>query len=166
MKDATKKNHLLYISIIFPAIIVLVIVFFLIPIDPEASTRSSPKPPQMRKLAAKIGRLETEVHEKQEELFNLLKAYSQKTDESPPVLKGLGLSDSERKILEDKIINEKDISIKSLLRDILDRDSEISRLKSEMAKYEALLPKSHIAAEGETHYQIAMDFLIKEKSIY
>ena len=165
MKDAAKKKHLLYISIILPAMIVLVIVFFLIPIDPEAKGSSSPKPPQMRKLAAKIGRVETEVNEKQEELFNLLSAYNQKTGKSLPALKGLGISDYERKILEDKILKEEDISIKSLLRDILDRDSEISRLKSEMAKYEALLPKSHIAAEGETHYQIAMDFLIKEKKI-
>ena len=160
-----KKIRSFYTPVIFLAMIVLVIVFFLIPIDPAAKGSSSPKTLQMKELAVKIGRLETEVHEKQEELFNLLKEYSQKTGEPPPVLKRLGLSDDERKILEDKIINEKDISIKSLLRDILYRDSEISRLKSEMAKYEALLPKSHIASEGESHYQIAMDFLTIEKKV-
>ncbi len=165
MKDRAKKNQLSYFSIIFPAMIVLAIVFFLIPIDPGAKGSSSSKTVQMRKLAVKIGRLEAEVNEKQEELFNLLSAYNQRTGESLPVLKGLGLSDDERKIIEDKTINEKDISIKSLLRDILDRDSENSRLKSEMAKYEALLPKSHIASEGESHYQIAMDFLTIEKKV-
>lgn len=160
-----KKIRLLYTPIIFLAMIVLVIVFFLVPIDPEAKGSSSPKPHQMRKLAAKIGILETEVYEKQEELFNLLKVYNQKTGESLPALKSLGLSDDERKILEDKIIKEEDLSIKSLLKDILDRDSKISRLKSEMVNYEALIPKSHIAAEGETHYKIAMDFLIIEKNV-
>jgi len=165
MKDATKKKNWLYISIILPPIIILVIVFFLIPIDPEASTGSSPKPPQMRKLAAKIGRLETELNEKQEELFDLLKAYNQKTGESLAALNSLRLSDDERKILEDKILKEEDLSIKSLLRDILDRDSQISRLKSEMAQYESLLPQSHLVVEGETHYQIAMDFLVNEKKV-
>jgi hypothetical protein len=165
MKDGTKKNQLLYISIIFPATIVLVIVFFLIPIDPGAKGSSSPRTPQMKKLAVKIGRLETEVHEKQYELIKLSKLYSQKTNEPLPVLKGLGLSDSEMKILEYKIINEKDTSIKSLLKDILEKNREISGLKDEISKYEAFLPKVHIAVEGENHYQISMDFLIKEKKV-
>lgn len=165
MKEGTKKIQLLYISIIFPAIIVLVIFFFLISIDPGAKRSSSPKTPQMKKLAIKIGRLEKEVHEKQDELIRLSKLYSKKTGESPPVLKGLGLSDKERKIFEDIIINEKDASLNSLLKDILDKNSEISVLKAEIEKYEASLPKFHIVSKGETHYQIAMDFLIKEKKI-
>ena len=165
MKDATKKNQLLYISIIFPAIIVLVIVFFLIPIDPGVKESLSPKTHQMRRLAAKIGRLDIEAHEKQDELIKLSKLYSDKTGELPPELKGLGLSDDERKILEDKIKNEKDASIKSLLGDILEKNNEISRLKVEIEKYEESLPESHIVIDGETHYQIAIDFLIKEKKV-
>lgn len=165
MKDETKKTQLLYISIIFPAIIVLVIVFFLISIDPGAKGSSFPKTPQMKKLAVKIGRLETEIHEKQDELIKLSRLYSDKTGELPPELKGLGFSDEERKILENKIINEKDTSLKSLLKDILEKNSEISELKVEIEKNEAAMPKSHIVTEGESHYQIAMDFLIKEKKV-
>lgn len=177
MKDVTKKNgtddksrdrkenQLLYTYIISLAIIVLVIVFFLVPIDPEAKGSSSPKTLQMRKMAVKIGKLETEVQGKQDELINLLKVYSQKTGEPPPALNELGHSDEEKRILEDKIINEKDVSIKSLLKDILDKNNEISMLKIEMEKYEALLPKSHIATGEETHYQIAMEFLLNEKKV-
>lgn len=160
-----KKIQVLYASIIFPAIIVLIIVFFLVPIDPGAKASSSPKTPQMKKLAVKIGRLETEVQEKKEELFNVLKAYNQKIGEPPPKRKGAGFSDNERQILEDKIIKEKDVSIKSLLKDILDRDNEISGLKDKMKNYEASLPKPHIAKKEETHHQIAMDFLINEKKV-
>jgi predicted RNase H-like nuclease (RuvC/YqgF family) len=160
-----KKIRFFYTPIIFLAMIVLAIVFFLVTIDPAAKGRSTPKPPQMRKLAAKIGRLETEVHEKQDELIKLSKLYSDRTGELPPELKGLGLSDDERKIFENKILNEKDASIKSLLKDILKKNREISGLKAEIAKYEASLPISHIVTEGESHYQIAMDFLIKEKKV-
>ena len=165
MKDGTKKNQLLYLSIIFPAIIVLVILFFLIPIDPGVKESTSPKTPQMKKLAIKIGKLEKEVHEKQDKLIKLSKLYSDQTGEPLPLLKELGLSDDEKKILEDKIKNEKDVSIKSLLKDILEKNSEISELKDEIANYEASLPKPHIAVEGESHYQIAIDFLIKEKKV-
>jgi predicted RNase H-like nuclease (RuvC/YqgF family) len=160
-----KKIRSFYTPIIFLATIVLVIVFFLIPIDPSAKGRSTPKPPQMRKLAAKIGRLEAEVHEKQDELIKLSKFYSQKTGGQLPELKGLGLSDEEMEVFEDKIINEKDAPIKSLLNDILENNREISGLKNEIAKYETSLPKSHTVTEGEIHYQIAMDFLTIEKKV-
>ena len=160
-----KKIQWLYISIVFLAMAVLVTVFFLVPIDPGSKGSSSPKPPQMMKLAVKIGRLETEVHEKQKKLFDLLKVYNQNTGGTPPELKGLGLSHKKRKILEDRIIKEKDISIKSLIEDILDKDNEISSLKSKMAKYEASLPKPHITKEGETHYKIVMDFLVNKKKV-
>ncbi len=113
----------------------------------------------------RIGRLETEVNEKQNELINLLKMYSQKTGEALPELTELGLSDEEKKILEEKIINQEDISLKSLLRDILDKTNEISRLKIEIERSEVLLPKSHIVTGDETHYQIAMEFLTNEKNV-
>jgi hypothetical protein len=174
MKDETKKNgtddksrerkkiKLLYTAIIFLSIIGLAIVYILVPIDPGAKF---PKTFQMKKMAVKIGELEAEVKKKQDELISLLNIYNQQTAEPPPALNQLGLSDEEKKILEDKIINEKNVSIKSLLKDILDRDNEISDLKDKMKNYEALLPKPRIAREGETHYEIAMDFLIKEKKV-
>lgn len=165
MTNGTMKNQRFYISIIFPAIVLLVILFFLIPIDPGVKGSSSSKTPQMKKLAVNIGRLEAEIHEKQDELIRLSKLYSDQTGELLPVLKGLEFSEGERKILEDKIIKEQDVSIKSLLKDILEKSHEISRLKNEIAKSEALLPKAHIVSEGESHYQISMDFLIKEKKV-
>lgn len=165
MTNGTKKSQWFYISIIFPAIILLVILFFLIPIDPGVKGSSSSKTPQMKKLAVKIGKLEKEVHEKQDELIKLLMLYSQKTGGKLPELKVLGLSGDERKIVEDKILNEKEASIKSLLKDILEKSQEISGLKNEIAKYDALLPKAHTVTEGESHFQISMDFLVKEKKV-
>jgi hypothetical protein len=160
-----KKTKLLHSYIIFLSIIVLAIVFFLFPIDPGAKGSSSPKTTRMKKMAVKIGKLEVEVRKKQNELINLLKTYSQKTNTPPPVLNKLGLSDEEKKILENKIINQKDVSIESLLKDILNKNNEISRLKIEMEKREALLPKAHIVTGEETHYQIALDFLMNEKKV-
>jgi outer membrane murein-binding lipoprotein Lpp len=164
-KREGRKTIWLYVSLIALAIIVAAIVPFILPINPGISGGSSAKINQMGRLAAKIGRLETEVREKQDELFDFLKKYRQKTGEPPPALNGLGLSEEEKKTLEYKIINVKSVSIKSLLRDILDRDSEISILKNKMKDYEAILPEPYIATGEKSHYQIAMDFLIKEKKV-
>lgn len=159
-----KKSKLLY-TFIFLAIIVLVIFFILVSIDPGTRGSSSSKINQMKRLAAKIGKLEVEVQEKQNELLGLLKIYSQKTGKPLPIPNGLGLSDEEKKILKDKIINEKDVSLKSLLSDILEKDGEISELNDKMKDREALLPTPYVASEGESHYEIAMKFLTNERGI-
>lgn len=160
-----RKNKSFYNAVIFSAIIAAALSFFFISITPGANGYSSTETIRKRKLAVKIGRLETEVNEKQNELINLLKMYGQKTGEPLPELKELGLSDEEKKIFEEKIINQGDISLKSLLRDILDKTNEISRLKIEIERFEVLLPKSHPVTGEETHFQIAMEFLINEKNV-
>jgi hypothetical protein len=164
-KRERRKTIWFYASLISLAIFVVVIFPSILPINPEVSGSSSPKINQMKRLVAKIGKHETEVLKTQKELFDLLKEYSQKTGETLPALNVLGLSEEEKKIFEDKLINVKDVSIKSLLEDILAKDNEIAGLKAEMGKYEAMLPKPHITAEGENHYQIAMEYLINEKKV-
>lgn len=167
MKNIKKQNvtKFFYNLILAAAIFASALSFFLVSTDPGANGYSSTETIRKRRLAVKIGRLETEVNEKQNELINLLKMYGQKTGEPLPELKELGLSDEEKKILEEKITNEGDISLKSLLKDILAKTNEISRLKIEIERFEVLLPKSHTVTGGETHFQIAMEFLTDEKNV-
>jgi len=157
---------LLHACLIALAIIVVVIGPFLAPINPGISGSSSKKISQMGRLTAKIGDLESEVRIKQNELFNVLEEYKQKTGEPPPALNGLRLSDDDKKMLKNKITNEADNSLKTLLEDILKRDNEIAGLKAKMGEYETILPApSRIANGKESHYQIAMDYLMKERGV-
>jgi len=161
-----KKTILLHACLIALAIIVVVIGPFLAPINPGISGSSSKKISQMGRLTAKIGDLESEVRIKQNELFNVLEEYKQKTGEPPPALNGLRLSDDDKKMLKNKITNEADNSLKTLLEDILKRDNEIAGLKAKMGEYETILPApSRIANGKESHYQIAMDYLMKERGV-
>jgi hypothetical protein len=68
-------------------------------------------------------------------------------------------------VLEDKIKNQEDVSMKDLLSDILEKNDEISEIKGTIKKIEALLPKPHSVSEGENHFQIAMNFLVNKKGI-
>jgi hypothetical protein len=92
--------------------------------------------------------------------------YRQKTGASEPL--GFNLTDlgpETQKLLKQRIKDEKDISIKSLLEDILYKKDEIQELKVKLAAIENLLPKPHIVTKGENHYQIAIDFLVNEKGV-
>ncbi len=160
-----RKTKLLYTLILVLTVIVLAIVYFIIPDIFEDRESASPKIRQMRKLTAQVGKLETDLKNKEAEFSNLVKKYYEQTGEDLPALSALGLSEEQQKVLEDKIKNQKDVSIKELLNDILKKNNEISGIKDTIKKYEALLPRPHIVIKGENHYQIAMSFLINEKGI-
>ena len=160
-----RRTILLHAGLIALAIIVVVIGPFLAPINPGISGRSSVQINQMGRLTAKIGDLESEVRIKQNELFNFLEEYKRKTGESPPALNGLRLSADDKKMLEKKIAQEKNGSLKSLLKDILERDTEIAELNAKMGEYETLLPPPRTTNGKESHYQIAMEYLMKERGV-
>lgn len=160
-----KRTRLLYIFIISLTVLVLAIVYFLIPNILGDRESVSPKIRQMRELSEKVGKLETQVHQKQNEILKLMEEYNKQTGDKLELFSRLGLSDEEKKILEDKIKNQQDVSIKDLLNDILDKNKEISEKKGKIKQYETLLPSPHIVVGGENHYQIATAFLINEKQV-
>ena len=120
---------------------------------------------QMEETVQQIQQLESNIQEKQNEVFNVLSEYKKKTGEELPEVNIMNLSPEQKKVLEDKIKNEKDVSIKSLLQDILDKNSDIQNLNARVQELETLLPKPHLVEKGENHYQVAMNFLLNEKGL-
>ena len=130
-----------------------------------AGPQLSPKMKQMEETVQQIQLLESSIQEKQNEVFTVLSDYKKKTGEDLPEVNIMNLSPEQKKVLEDKIKNEKDVSIKSLLQDILDKNDDIQNLNARVQELEALLPKPHTVEKGENHYQIAMNFLLNEKGV-
>ena len=120
---------------------------------------------QMEETVQQIQQLESSIQEKQNEVFTVLNDYKKKTGEDLPEVNIMNLSPEQKKVLEDKIKNEKDVSIKSLLQDILDKNNDIQNLNARVQELETLLPKPHMVEKGENHYQIAMNFLLNEKGV-
>ncbi len=120
---------------------------------------------QMQQLTQKIQGLESDMKEKQDEIFGLMNEYKEKTGEPFMGVNPLNLNEEEQKLLEQKIKEEKDVSIKSLLEEINEKNIEIRDLQSKIKEIEALLPRPHIVKAGENHYQVAMDFLLNEKKV-
>ena len=145
------------------ALVIVVLAFLLFkgPTGPKLS----PKMKQMEETVQQIQQLETSIQEKQNEVFTILNEYKKKTGEDIPEVNIMNLTPEQKKVLEDKIKNEKDVSIKSLLQDILDKNSDIQNLNARVQELETLLPKPHLVEKGENHYQVAMNFLLNEKGL-
>jgi len=118
---------------------------------------------QMQELAGQVQSMETAVKKKEGELYNLAEAYKDQSGQNKAIgFNPLDLSPEARELLRQRIAVEHDVSIKSLLEDILKKNEEIEDLREKIARIERLLPSPHIVAEGENHYQIAMEFLINQ----
>jgi type II secretory pathway component PulM len=161
--EPEKKSKKFYYVIGALALVIVVLAYFVLkgPAGPQAS----PKMKQMEETVQQIQQLESSIQEKQNEVFTVLNEYKKKTGEDLPEVNIMNLTPEQKKVLEEKIKNEKDISIKSLLQDILDKNSDIQNLNARVQELETLLPKPHMVEKGENHYQIAMNFLLNEKGV-
>ena len=158
-----KKSKKVFYVIGALALVILVLAYFVL--KGPSGPKMSPKMKQMEETVQQIQQLESSIQEKQNEVFNVLNEYKKKTGEELPEVNIMNLSPEQKKVLEDKIKNEKDVSIKSLLQDILDKNSDIQSLNARVQELETLLPKPHVVEKGENHYQIAMNFLLNEKGV-
>lgn len=158
-----KKSKKGYYIIAALLVVILVLVFFIF--TGKKGPETSPKMKQMEETVQQIQKLEAGIQEKQNEVFSVLSEYKKKTGKDLPEINIMNLSPEQKTVLEDKIKNEKDVSIKSLLQDILDKNNDIQNLNARLLELEALLPKPHVVEKGENHYQIAMNFLLNEKGV-
>jgi len=161
--EPEKKSKKSYYVIGALALVILVLAYFVL--KGPAGPKVSPKMKQMEETVQQIQQLESSIQEKQNEVFTVLNDYKKKTGEDLPEINIMNLSPEQKKVLEEKIKNEKDVSIKSLLQDILDKNNDIQNLNAKVQELEALLPKPHLVEKGENHYQIAMNFLLNEKGL-
>jgi len=161
-ENTVKRSKIFYTTLIVVVVIIIALVLYLLL---KKSDSSSGHLSQMQKMVNKINNLESEVQEKQNEIFELITDYKEKTGEQILPANLMNLSEEEKRILEKKINEEKDVSMKSLLSEVLDKNKEIAELKDNIKRIEALLPKPHIVLKGQNHYQIAMDFLLNEKGV-
>jgi hypothetical protein len=161
--EPEKKSKKFYYVIGALALVILVLAYFVF--KGPAGPKVSPKMKQMEETVQQIQKLETGIQEKQNEVFTVLSEYKKKTGQDLPEINIMNLSPEQKKVLEEKIKNEKDVSIKSLLQDILDKNNDIQNLNTRLQELEAMLPKPHVVEKGENHYQIAMNFLLNEKGV-
>lgn len=161
--EPERKSKKIYYVVGALALIIVALAYFLL--QGPSGPKVSPKMKQMQETVQQIQQLESNIQEKQNEVFSVLSEYKKKTGEDLPEVNIMNLSPEQKKVLEEKIKNEKDVSIKSLLQDILDKNNDIQNLNARVQELETLLPKPHVVEKGENHYQIAMNFLLNEKGV-
>ncbi|MCP4215182.1 MAG: hypothetical protein GY765_11015 [bacterium] len=160
-----RKNTILYALIVLLVITLSALVYFAF-FKNKSQDNINSNVKHMQEMAQDIQGMEETVKAKQDEVFDMVKDYKEKTgDDSLGGINPLNLDEREKALLEEKIKNEKDISKKALLKEINDKNDEILELQEKIKKIEELLPRPHLVKQGDNHYKIALDFLVNEKGV-
>ncbi len=159
-----KKSKLPILVIGLLAVIIAVLAYILIS-GRKSEPEISPQMKLMQDTVQKIQGLESSIQEKQNEVFATLGEYKKKTGQDLSMVNLANFTPEQKQLLEEKIKAEKDTSIRSLLQDIVDRNTEIKDLQQKVQELEALLPKPKVVERGDNHYTIAMNYLVNEKGV-
>lgn len=145
---------------IFCLLAAVVLILFLSCKSKESAAVSS----QMKEVQ-KIAKLEKQISEKQEKLNELIRQYVKEGGKDLGLVVDQSLGPEQRAILEKKLQNEEGIGYKDLISDILKQQKEIEDLKVQVQELEKKLPAPVLVKKGDRHFDIAMNFLTKEKGL-
>lgn len=156
-----KKTKSTVFLIMVSLICVSVIAYFLVDIFSSPSEIG-----RMKQLTKQVRGMESKVKQNEGEVVALVDRYKQRIGVNSPLpFENMSLSKAERELLKQEIANEKDVSLRSLLKEILKKKDQISIMREHIAEIERQLPKPHITQKGESHYEIALAYLMDEHGL-
>ncbi len=111
---------------------------------------------QMADANAVVG-LEGDLKDQQADFIKLAEQYKEATGQE---LKGIELTPQEAAQLQKMLEEESDVSYAGLIKEILAKQEKIEDLRAEIEETKARLPMPVVIQRGDTHYSVAMDYLM------
>ncbi len=101
---------------------------------------------------------EAKIKKEQARFLDLAEKFEAKTGRK---LSGVSLSGEQAALLETMLSDEEDITLKTLLDDILETRKTISELENDIDDLKAQLPTPDIAGRSDRHIKLATNYLVK-----
>jgi len=116
-------------------------------------------------LVSKVEKVNIDLRKKQTNLMESVRKFNQKYPQmqlDSLAQTAYGLSADEAKVLGERVAQEKDISTKGLLSEIVSLNAQVQDMKKQMDEMSKQLAPPHVVTRGESHYQICLDYLTNE----
>jgi len=160
-----KNNRFKTVTVGIFLVISFITAFFIsCNIDTTKEKKSSAPPPYVESVKEKLLGLEDEIQKKENEKLKLIARFEAKTGKKFPISEILNIGNDERKVLEEYIRKEQNISIKDLLKALVKKEDEIRELEEEHKTLNEQ-HRPHIVKPGENHYQIAIEYLLYQRGL-
>jgi hypothetical protein len=123
---------------------------------------------QLKERVDKINDLSKQVDQKRNDLFTTIREFNNgRSQQEQYDIANIDtmLGKPEQEILRTMFKNEQDVSYKGLLKNILARNEEITALNDQISDLQKQLPMPYLVKQGDTHYEIVMDYLMTNKGL-
>lgn len=135
-----------------------------------AGCSSEPKNVQeFQDLVQKLDSKNVEIQNINKDISSLVKQYNQTVEPGQQInftgVDSLGFDEGQQKVLKEMLDKEENVSYRGMLQKIVDKNSEIQSLNDQLTELRAKLPAPRRVKANQTHMQLALDYLIKEKGL-
>jgi hypothetical protein len=152
---------------IIVAIVVVVVIGIVLLL--HFTSRRTPEGMQnFQQLVQKIDKLNNQIASREDRIGGLVRRYNETHPDEAIDTTGLGrfgMTPEQAEVLARRIAQEKDLSYRSLLQEVIDLTQEVTEISQEMQEIRGRLRPPYVVQKGETHFQVAMNFLTGEIGI-
>jgi hypothetical protein len=149
----------LVVSIIVVVLVVVVLVFHFL------SRRQPTEVKNFQELVMHVDKLNTQITDRETRIMDLVRKYNTSHPNAEFDTAGIGamgLSKEQAQLLAQRVSQEKDISYRGMLQEVISINSEMDRLNQEMAELRAKLPQPYVVKQGDSHLKVCLEFLVNK----
>ncbi len=149
----------LIVSIIVVLIVVAALIFHFF------SRREPAQVKTFQELVMHVDKLNTQISERESKIADMVQKYNASHPQSPLDTTGIssfGLSPEQAQLLASRVSQEKDISYRGLLQNVLDLNKDIDNLNQELQEVKSRLRPPYTVKKGDSHFQVCLNFLTQD----
>ena len=158
-RRSDRGNVALIISIIVVVLVVVVLVFHFL------SRRQPTEVKNFQELVMRVDKLNGQIGAREEKIMDMVRKYNVSHPEAALDTAGIssmGLSMEQAEVLAKRVQQEKDVSYRGLLQEIIALNGGMDNLNQQMMDLRSKLPAPYTVKQGDSHFKVCLEFLLEK----
>jgi hypothetical protein len=158
-RRSDRGNVALIISIIVVVLVVVVLVFHFL------SRRQPTEVKNFQELVMRVDKLNGQIGEREEKIMDMVRKYNTSHPEAvldTAGISSMGLSMEQAEVLAKRVQQEKDVSYRGLLQEIISLNRDMETLNQQMMDLRSKLPAPYSVKQGDSHFKVCLEFLVEK----
>jgi hypothetical protein len=146
----------LVVSIIVVVLVVVVLVFHFL------SRRQPTEVKNFQELVMHVDKLNNQISDRESKIMEMVRKYNASHPNAAfdtAGISAMGLSPEQAEVLQRRVSQEKDVSYRGLLQEVIDVNGQMQQLNTELADLRSKLPAPYEVKQGDSHFKVCLEFL-------
>jgi len=159
LRSKQRGSVALIVSIIVVVLVVIVLVFHFL------SRRQPTEVRNFQELVMHVDKLNNQISDREQKIMDLVRKYNTAHPEGSFDTTGIasmGLSPEQAEVIAKRVSQEKDISYRGMLQEVITLNGDIEKLTQDLAEVRSKLPAPHEVQQGDSHFKVCLEFLIEK----